>query len=140
MTLLEWLTVVSALHAGFQFTVTVVVYPALSEVSPVDWAAKHRAHSSRIAWLVVPVYGSLLITCLLAALYHRVSIGLMIAVLGAAGSLAITAFLAAPAHRTLSRGQNPDVMRRLLMADQGRCASSLICLLGAVLALSGNNA
>ena len=53
----------TALHAGFQLKVTLVVYPALADVQPNLWAAAHARHSRRITPLVALVYGGALTCC-----------------------------------------------------------------------------
>ena len=49
----------TGLHAGFQATVTLLVYPALAEVPPERWHDAHQRHSRRIVPLVGLVYVSL---------------------------------------------------------------------------------
>ena len=49
----------TALHFGFQVTVTAIVYPALARVAAPGWAAAHRAHTRAIMPMVAVVYGAL---------------------------------------------------------------------------------
>jgi len=49
-------TVAAAIHAGFQVTVTGVVYPALADVPDDDWSRAHARHSTRIGRVVAVVY------------------------------------------------------------------------------------
>lgn len=129
----------AALHLGFQATVTAVVYPALLEAGrrgddrAVDWAVVHRAHSRRIAPVVVVVYGALLPPVLVAAWRSADDLqpAQVLAVLGAALALATTALVAAPAHRSLGRGWQESVGRRLLGADRVRLVGAAVCLAGA---------
>jgi hypothetical protein len=50
----------TALHAGFQLTVTLVIYAALAGVQPDQWVAAHARHSRRITPPVALVYGAAL--------------------------------------------------------------------------------
>jgi hypothetical protein len=52
----------AALHAGFQATVTVLVYPVLGERTAAEWRAAHDRHSRAITPLVGAVYVALLVT------------------------------------------------------------------------------
>ncbi len=56
------LLVATAVHAGFQLTVSRLVYPALAAVAPAAWEPTHAAHSRRITPLVGLVYGLVMVT------------------------------------------------------------------------------
>lgn len=136
MTATDALLAVTALHAGFQSVVTVVVYPALRDLAPDAWAAGHAAHSRRISVLVVPVYLLVLLACGWS-LYDGVAMawGGVLAVGGNVLALATTAFVAAPTHRRLGReGPEPALVARLLLADRVRLLAVLVALAGAVFA------
>ena len=136
MTATEALLAVTALHAGFQAVVTVVVYPALRDLSPNAWAAGHAAHSRRITVLVVPVYLLVVLACGWS-LYDGVAMswGGALAVGGNVLALATTAFVAAPTHGRLGReGPQPVLVARLLLADRVRLLAVLVALAGAVFA------
>jgi hypothetical protein len=127
------LLVVTALHAGFQAVVTVVVYPALRDLAPDAWPAGHAAHSRRITVLVAPLY--LLVLLALGWLLYDggadVGWGGAIAVGGNALALATTAFVAAPTHGRLGReGPRPELLARLLLADRVRFLAVLVALAG----------
>jgi len=125
------LLAVAALHAGFQATVTLVVYPALVDLPPSRWEAGHAAHSRRISVVVAPVYLAVAAASAWSLLALPVTAPLLVAVAGQVVAAATTAAVAAPAHGRLGRqGRSPDVVRRLLVADRVR-------LLGAVLGLGG---
>jgi hypothetical protein len=62
-----WLLAAAALHAGFQLTVTAIVYPALASTPVDDWAEAHDRHSRRITPVVAVVYGAAVVACALAA-------------------------------------------------------------------------
>ncbi len=57
--------VAAALHAGFQVTVSLLVYPVLLG-SGEDWRRRHDAHSRAIVPLVAVTYGALLGACVWA--------------------------------------------------------------------------
>jgi len=123
----------TALHAGFQAVVTVVVYPALRDLPEDAWAAGHAAHSRRISVLVVPVYALVVLACgWLLYDAAATSWGGVIAVGGNALALATTAFVAAPTHGRLGRqGPRPELLARLLLADRVRLLAVLVALVGA---------
>ena len=123
----------AALHAGFQVTVTVLVYPALAGRSAAEWSTAHARHSRAITPVVAVVYGALLVT----------GVGLVVAgpdlwgwvaLVAAATALGLTAFVAAPAHGRLAE-RDERVLARLLVADRGRCAAALVALVAAVLSV-----
>ncbi|WP_432545946.1 hypothetical protein [Kineococcus sp. SYSU DK004] len=141
------LLVVSALHAGFQAVVTVVVYPALADLARsgstdrAAWAVAHAAHSRRTTVLVAPLYLALLAVwgwVLLAVLPSTGPSPGAFAALAAAGAgtaLAggTTALVAARLHVRLGReGPRPELVAALLRADRVRCAGALLALAGAV--------
>lgn len=107
------------LHAGFQVTVTVLVYPVFARVRREDWAAHHARHSRAITPLVVAVYGLLLVAA--AAVLLRGPSSLESATLTLlAGTVLATATVAAPAHGRLGAGRDPAFLRRLVVADRIR--------------------
>ena len=59
MTAVTAFALAAALHAGFQVTVTVLVYPALAGRSAAEWSAAHTRHSRAITPVVAVVYGAL---------------------------------------------------------------------------------
>lgn len=125
----------SAAHAGFQVTVTVLVYPALLRAEP--FAPAHRRHSRAIAPVVAVVYGSLL-----AAGAVRVAAGALdpaswVALGGAAVALLATALVAAPTHGRLAAGRTDRLARRLTRADLVRAAGAVTGLVGALAAAVG---
>lgn len=121
----------TALHAGFQVTVTALVYPALLAHGR-DWAARHAAHSRRITPVVGLTYVALLAAGVPALLTDR-GPGVALAALGAAGSLGTTAFVAAPLHGRLGHGWDPALAHRLLLADRVRAVGAVVALTGGVL-------
>jgi hypothetical protein len=129
------LAVVGAAHAGFQATVSVVVYPALAAVGPERFAAAHDAHSGRIIALVAPLYAALLAVGIWAVLADPQP--LVLAAVAAHGvALLITAAFAAPTHGRLGKdGPTPALLRRLSRADWTRTAAALAGLALSLLAL-----
>jgi hypothetical protein len=123
----------TALHLGFQLTVTLIVYPALADTPEDRWHEVHDAHSRRITPVVVVVYGLLVAACGWALLagpdgWTVVSV----AAAGVAGLL--TAFGAAPAHGRLGAGRSQPLLDRLLLIDRARAVTAAVAFLAAVLA------
>jgi hypothetical protein len=128
------LAAAAAFHAGFQATVTTLVYPALL-ASGDDWAARHAAHGRRIVPLVALTYGALLLALVWALAAGEVTVGVWVAGAAFAALVGVTAFGAAPQHGLLGRGHEAEVARRLVRVDRWRCLLALLCFGGAVLAL-----
>jgi hypothetical protein len=126
----------TAAHAGFQATVTLLVYPALARVPAADWLPAHALHSRRITPLVVVVYGALLVSSALAAWSASSSVGVWVAVLGIVATFAVTACSAAPLHGRLAAGRDDQLLDRLLRVDRLRLVFALVALCGAVLGSS----
>ncbi len=124
----------TALHAGFQLTVTLVVYPALAAVPAPGWQSAHDAHSRRIVPLVALAYGAALVACAGAALTSP-TVGTWVAVVGTVAAVAVTAASAAPTHGRLGAGKDDALVHRLLVADRVRAAAAVLALLGAVAAV-----
>jgi hypothetical protein len=139
VTLEPWpvvLLAATALHAGFQLTVTVLVYPVLAATPTGDWSSVHRRHSRRITPLVGVVYLAVLVAAAGALLTApRGAVG--VAVGATAVALGLTAALAAPLHGRLGAGRDEDLIRRLLRADRLRSAAALVALVAAALAVLG---
>ena len=132
----------TALHAGFQLTVTLVVYPALADVPPALWAAAHANHSRRITPLVALVYGAALACCVGILINSGGSsptqlAGIVIAIAGTVAAIAVTAFCAGPTHRRLNSGLDPVLMRTLISCDRWRTVAAVLALVGAVLLATG---
>lgn len=122
----------AVLHAGFQVTVTALVYPALARVGrehPEDWSAAHDRHSRGI----VPVVGFVYVALLASGVWLLASgpgILDLLGLGGAWGAVLVTGALAAPTHGRLGT-PDPALLHRLLVADRGRCA---LAVLGGVVA------
>ena len=125
-----WLLAAAALHAGFQLTVTAIVYPALASTPDDDWPGAHARHSRRIAPVVALVYGAAVVACALAATADP-SPGTWVAVAGTAVAIVVTATVAAPLHGRLDT-RDPALLARLLAADRVRCISACLALAGAL--------
>ena len=130
------LLVTTALHAGFQLTVSCVVYPALATLPPALWGAAHERHSRRITPLVAVVYVPLL-TAVAAALLLDPSAATLVAAVGTALALGLTAGLAAPLHRRLGAAHDPVLVGRLLVADRWRSGCAVSALAAAVVDVLG---
>lgn len=120
----------STAHAGFQVTVTTLVYPALAATVPNEWPAAHQRHSRSITPLVVGLYGALVVS---GVAFVVVGPGpapaRWVAISGAAASMLLTATLAGPIHGRLGgpdQGPGGALMSRLLLVDRWRCAAALV--------------
>lgn len=122
----------TALHAGFQVTVTVLVYPRLAETSAADWRRVHGRHSRRITPLVAVVYAAVLAAC--AAALADPGPADVAAVAASAVALGTTATLAAPLHGRLTE-RDDRLVARLLRADRVRAVASVLALVAAVAAV-----
>ncbi len=133
MTASVLLVAATALHAGFQLVVTLIVYPALAATPAERWPSTHAAHVHRIVPVVGLVYGSVLVAGAVAILSGPgVAQGVAVAASGTA--VVVTAAVAAPAHSRLGRGLDERVIRRLLAADRVRLACALVAASAALLA------
>lgn len=126
------LLVVAAGHAGFQVTVTTMVYPALVATRPEDWSRVHDRHSRAIAPLVVLVYGGLVLAGVWAVVAGPLDALLLVALASAAATILVTGAFAAPLHGRLgAQGPRPELLRRLLAVDRVRLVLALLTLLWA---------
>jgi hypothetical protein len=122
--------VATAAHAGFQLTVTLLVYPALVLVPADRWVEAHARHSRGIVPLVVLTYGALVMTSVPFAIHHH-SVAAWVGLGGAWGAMLVTAVAAAPTHARLESPE-PHLLRRLLAADRVRAALACLAFVGAV--------
>ncbi len=125
------LVVATAVHAGFQLTVTGLVYPALAEVPEARWAQAHARHSRRIVPLVAVVYGGVVVSAA-GSLAARASAPVIVSAVASATSLGTTALLAAPLHGRLGAGRDAVLLGALLRADRLRCAGAVVALVAAL--------
>jgi len=126
----------AALHAGFQLTVTRVVYPALADLPAQSWPAAHTAHSRRIGPVVAVVY-PLLALALAGRLLARPDPAALAAATASALTVGLTAAGAAPLHGRLGRGHDPALVQRLLRVDAARSVAAVAALVAAVAAGRG---
>ncbi len=124
---------VAAAHAGFQVTVTTLVYPALVEVGPAAWDDAHARHSRRIVPLVALLYAGLVATGVALVVHGPTVLG-WVGLAGVAVALATTAVAAAPLHGRL-RADTDDLRARLLVVDRVRCAGAVVGAVAAFAAL-----
>ena len=120
-------------HAGFQATVTLVVYPTLSHVRAAHWRQAHDRHSRAVLPLVAVSYLALAATGAwwLATDWSALSV---VAVALAALAMAVTAVLAAPLHRRLVK-RDEAALTRLLAVDRARTVLAFAATGVAVVAL-----
>ncbi len=122
-----------ALHAGFQLTVTAVVYPALFRAQ--DWDSAHTAHTRAITPVVAVVYAALVGACVWVEVDGIAGPATVVALAGVALSLLVTAVVAGPTHGRLAQGRDRRLLRRLQTADLVRNAGALMALAGALFAV-----
>jgi hypothetical protein len=122
----------AAVHAGFQVTVTVLVYPALLRAEP--FVAAHQRHSRAIAPVVLVVYGALVLSGALRLVAGEVGLAGGVALAATATALLTTALVAAPTHGRLGDGRTDALARRLTRADLVRSLAALVALAGALVA------
>jgi len=123
----QFLLVATGVHLGFQSVVTIVVYPALVDLPPQDWASGHAVHGRRMVTLVIPVYAATVLALGWALTTLRISMPLVVT----AGALlvvwATTAFAAAPIHHRLSvDAPTPQLLRVLRRADAIRLVGAAV--------------
>ncbi len=116
----------SALHVGFQVTVTALVYPALASRSAIDWPAAHARHTRAITPLVVVVYGAVVGTGVALVVSHPDVAG-WASLVATAAALGVTAVGAGPLHGRMPERDDGDVAR-LLALDRWRCAAAVVGL------------
>ena len=121
----------TAVHAGFQLTVTMLVYPALGDVQPESWHQAHTRHSRRIVPLVGVVYVCVLVT-VVGSLVVALQPSAVMAAAASGIAVALTGVVAAPIHGRLGRGRDLALFRRLLWADRWRSVFALVALVGAI--------
>ena len=134
------LLLVAAGHLGFQLTVSLVVYPALAEVVDEAWPVAHERHARRIAPLVGAIYVPLVLVLAWTAATAPQAAGTWLALVGGALSVLSTAAIAAPLHgrlATVPAGERPQLLGDLGRVDLIRTVGAVVCLLGAVLLLTG---
>ncbi len=124
----------TAVHLGFQVTVTAVVYPALARVPSGQWAVAHGAHSRAITPVVAVVYGALALAGGWALLSGP-DAWTVVALTATAVAMLTTALVAAPAHGRLGAGHDPERIGRLLRVDRLRAAAAVVALAAAGLAV-----
>ena len=123
----------AATHAGFQATVTLVVYPTLSHVRAAHWRQAHDRQTHAVRPLVVVAYLALAATGAwwLATDWSALAV---VAVVLAALSMAVTVVLAAPLHRRLVR-RDDAALTRLLGVDKARTVLAFAAAAVAMVAL-----
>jgi hypothetical protein len=123
----------TAVHAGFQLTVTWLVYPALGDVVRESWAAAHATHSRRIVPLVGLVYLTVVVA-VVGGLVIRPDLPHLVAAAASGVVFLLTAGVAAPLHGRLSPERDPRLFGRLLAADRLRSVFALVALAAAIAA------
>lgn len=139
MTADQWdalLVAATAVHAGFQLTVTWLVYPALGDLVSSAWGRSHAAHSRRIVPLAGLAYLAVVVT-VAGSLIAEPDVPHLVAAAASAVVLVLTAGVAAPLHGRLGAGRDARLFRRLLTVDIGRSVFALVALAAALVAAIG---
>ena len=126
----------TAAHVAFQLTVTVLVYPALAEVTAASWVEVHARHSRRIVPLVGLVYLAVLVTTS-GSLVVRTGAANVVSAVASAVVLVLTACFAAPLHGRLTGERDPRLLRRLLHTDRLRSIFTVVAFSAALVAAFG---
>lgn len=132
------LAVASGLHLGFQVTVTLLVYPAFSEVPVEQWRRYHTAHSRRITPVVALVYAAVTASVVWVVASGPARVSGYVAVAASAAAVAVTALVAAPAHGRLSQVREGRDLTILLAADRVRLACAVVAAAAALLPAQGS--
>lgn len=129
------LAVTAALHAGFQVTVSTLVYPALAEAPAAAWRSVHDRHSRRITPLVAVVYAAALVATA-GTVLTGLTAATGVSVIATGVAMGLTAALAAPIHGRLGRTEEPDpvLLHRLLVVDRLRALAAVVAALAALAA------
>lgn len=124
----------AAAQAGFQATVTLVVYPTLSHVRAAHWRQAHDRHTREIRPLIAVLYLALAATSVwwLADDWSTLAV---FAVVLAALPVAVSAVLAAPLHRRLIK-RDDAALERLLAVDKARTVLALAAVAVAIVAIA----
>jgi hypothetical protein len=123
----------AAAHAGFQATVTLVVYPTLSHVRAAHWRQAHDRHVAAIRPLVAAAYLALVATGAWWLVTDWSALA-VVAVGLAALSMVTTLVLAAPLHRRLVR-RDEAALARLRGVDKARTLLAITAVAVAIVAL-----
>ena len=126
-------------YAGFQVTITVLVYPQLAAVgrsAPAIFTGHEARHSARTAVVVGPLFAVLVAATAWSVVSAPTSALSWAAAACTAVVLGVTALAAVPRHDRLRRGWDPAVMAALQRVDVVRAVAALaqVVLAGAVLA------
>lgn len=125
--------VAASAHAGFQVTVSTVVYPTLSHVRAAHWRQAHDRHAHEILPVVAVAYLALAATAVwwLADDWSTLAV---VAVVLALLPAALTATVAAPLHRRLVK-RDDALLARLLGVDRLRTVLAAAAVVVAAIAL-----
>lgn len=135
MTALTFLLVATALHAGFQLTVSSLVYPVLAAADPQVWRQTHARHSRLVTPMVVVTYLGMLIAVPWALWSAPTNVWVWLATAAVLFTFAVTALAAAPAHQSLTPVKDPRLIHKLLWADRLRAVGAVTALLAAAMAV-----
>ena len=120
-------------NAGFQATVTLVVYPTLSHVRSAHWRQAHDRHRRSIVPMVAVTYVAVAGSGAwwLAVDWSTLA---LVAVVLALLSMTVTFVLAAPLHRKLVR-RDDGMIDRLIRVDRMRTVFAVAAVAAAVAAV-----
>ncbi len=127
------LLVATALHVGFQVTLSVVVYPALVQIPPASWRTAHGNYWLRVVPLIALVYVLAALACA-GVLFTGATASAWVASVATTTTIGLTVLAAIPLHRRLELAPDVALLRRLTILDRVRTAVALVALVGAVVA------
>lgn len=122
-------------YAGFQVTITVLVYPQLNAIGrtvPAMFTDHEARHSTRTAVVVGPLFAALVGATGWLVVADPSAPPAWAAAACTAVVLAVTALAAVPQHDRLRHGFDPAVMARLQRVDAARTVAALAQLAVAV--------
>ena len=126
-------------YAGFQVTITVLVYPQLAAVghsAPAIFTAHEARHSTRTAAVVGPLFAALVAATGWLVVAAPTSCLAWAAAACTAVVLGVTALAAVPRHNRLRRGWDRAVMTALQRVDAVRAGAALAQVVLAVALLA----
>lgn len=121
----------TALYAGFQWTIRIVVYPQFATVPREAFPTYELRHQRLVTFAVGPLFladGAATLAAFAVGPRWPASVAGACLLL----ILALTAFGAVPQHRLLSRGFDAAVHRRLLAVDTARLVAAVAAVGSAV--------
>lgn len=132
--------VTTALYAGFQATVRLLVYPQMTAVPDGAFAGYEASHQRRVTLLVGPLFGAVAVTTVVLLVAGVPRAPVLVSGALFLGVLVVTALGAVPQHGRLAAGFDAAAHRRLLGWDAVRlvlAAANVTVAVGLLAAVAG---